>query len=816
VSRIIDADLRMQLSATEAYIPSVGEDLGNPIWEKSFAHILILRLSPFRDIAGSTAHLVLFSECRKALPEAYIDFGFFPDKRDRAILSARDLPFFYGLESGRGPADFDLIMVSNAFALELVNLSYLYSSSDLPRRASQRAAEDRAVPIVILGGSNASAAGALLLFSGDGPEEASDCLVDGIFFGEGEGTVLAQGAIGALAAALTRVAEPRAERLEKASSIEGFWRALSGKKASRKVLRPYPPNLLHYPIFNSEGAATAKLQISAGCPGFCSFCLEGWESRPYRELPVAEIAKAARELKTATGASGLEVYSYNFNTHSEAFELMFELNRIFRRVNFMSQRLDVLADSPALAGVELAADKRSFTLGIEGISDRMRRYYRKGIEARQIDEAIGRLSLPAVRELKLFYILAGIEDDRDVVEFAAFAARTAETRRRSAPGQRIIVSAGYLVRLPFTPLQYSPLCLDRDRLETIARRIEGACAAAGLEFRLSANFEEYYVDQLLTLGGRKLAPWLEATPEAGISYDGGLSRGTGSSLENFASSAASESLLGEAFTGEKDEAWRPPFAFVDENCEVLRKSYLLASDFAPKESRIEPPQSPDAEWIRRFERLMAAKRGFASTLVRVSLPLSLAWATEEYRASWIMRSIGAASEGGDSVFDAEEALFGKGGKLEGMADRFWGMAFYRLRGPDAGRMAKAAKAAGFDVVEDLPDCDRIEAEAKIPGLFAKDAEAALKSWLAEERVDFIESRVGPSRGGDSRRLSPSARDAKKRILIEAELMVHGPGTSGPFELRLQLGTKAKLASWLARMGYAARRSVSLRMLGYGE
>jgi hypothetical protein len=482
----------------------------------------------------------------------------------------------------------------------------------------------------------------------------------------------------------------------------------------------------------------------------------------------------------------------------------------------MSQRLDVLAESPALAKAELAADKRSFTLGIEGISDRMRRYYRKGIEASQIDEAIGRLSHPAVREIKLFYILAGVEDDRDIVEFAAFAARTAETRRRSAPGQRIIVSAGYLVRLPFTPLQYAPLCLDRDGLEAIARRVEGACAAAGLEFRLAANFEEYYVDQLLALGGRKLAPWLEVTPEAGISYDGGLSRGTGSSLENFAGSAASDRLLGEAFTGEKGEAWRPPLAFVDENGDVLRKNYLLASGFAPKESRVEPPQSPDAEWIRRLERLMAAKRGFASTLVRVSLPPSLAWATEEYRASWLMRSIGAASEEGASVFDAEDALFGKGGKLEGMADRFWGMAYYRLRGPDAGRMAKAAKAAGFDVMEALPDCDRIEAEAKMPGLFAKEAEAALKSWLAEERVGFIESRVGSSREAGSRRLSPSERDLKKRILFEVELTIHDPEAGDPFKAELRLGPKAKLTSWFSRMGYAARRSVSLRILGYGE
>jgi len=73
---------------------------------------------------------------------------------------------------------------------------------------------------------------------------------------------------------------------------------------------------------------------------------------------------------------------------------MFELCRVFRRVNFMSQRLDILAGSPALVSAELAADKRSFTLGIEGISERMRRYYRKGIDEVEIDEAISRLDCP--------------------------------------------------------------------------------------------------------------------------------------------------------------------------------------------------------------------------------------------------------------------------------------------------------------------------------------------------------------------------------------------------------------------------------------
>jgi hypothetical protein len=568
-------------------------------------------------------------------------------------------------------------------------------------------------------------------------------------------------------------------------------------------------------VLNSPLASAAKLQISAGCPGFCSFCLEGWESRPYRELPVAEILASARELKAASGASSLEVYSYNFNAHAGIFDLIFELGRIFRRVNFMSQRLDILADAPALAEAELTADKRSFTLGIEGLSERMRAFYRKGIDRGQIEAAVARLAAPAVRELKLFYIIAGIEDGSDVAEFADFAARIAELRRRGAPGLRVLVSAGYLVRLPFTPLEYAPLCLDRDKLEAVARRVEGVCAAAGIEFRLAADFEEYYVDQLLALGGRRLAPWLERCPAAGIVYDGALSSGNGEgqaalALEAFAHEAG---VLDEAFEAEKGEAWRPPLAFVDENHSMLYRNYLLASRFVPNEARLRLPEPQSAEGKAKLERLMDAKRGFPSILVRLTFPQGLSRAVEEYRSAWVMRALFAGDAGSRakacaSVFDAQDAHFSGGGELEGMVDRYWGQGRYRLLGPDARYLAKAAEAAGFEVLRDASAPEIIRVEADFPRDYAREAEEAFKAWLAEERIRFVEERRG-----DLRRLRPVARDAKKRMLLEATLGLSEDG--GSFRLALRLGPKARIAPWLARMSPAAARAASVRIAGYG-
>ena len=76
------------------------------------------------------------------------------------------------------------------------------------------------------------------------------------------------------------------------------------------------------------------------------------------------------QLKAETGADTLEIESFNFNTHTAIAALLLALNRLFHRVNLMSQRVDILARTPGLLDLEIAADKRSYTLGIEGISER--------------------------------------------------------------------------------------------------------------------------------------------------------------------------------------------------------------------------------------------------------------------------------------------------------------------------------------------------------------------------------------------------------------------------------------------------------------
>jgi len=812
VTPLLKPGLRSKLAAGQALVAEAAELLANPGWEAAAARVLIVRLSPFRDVDRSTSHLVLFAELRRSFPELYLDFAFFPSRAERLILreaareagdsSRQEYSWYYGIDSGRGPDHFDLVLVSNSFGLELVNLPYLFSTAGLPLRARDRGRLGAAgcpMPIVIAGGSNSSAAGPLVF-------EDGDSFVDGIFFGE------AEGAFAPIARALLERGRPTAERLAAAEAFPGFWATGSEKRVERRRYPGSPPPLVDQPLLNSGESGTVRLQISAGCPGLCSFCFEGWDRKPYRELPLAEVLEAARAMKRRTGADSVDVFSFNFNTHEEVFSLLFELGRIFRRVAFMSQRLDILAQTPLLLAAEMAADKRSFTLGVEGISARMRAFYRKGLSREDLERIVGLLAVPGVREIKLFYIISGLETEGDIAEFAAFMENLAAVRAARAPGLRILASAGFLVRIPRTPLQYAPLALDEEALRRVSDRLVEVSAASGIDFRLASRFDEYCADQLLSLRGEALAPWLAGLPARGAVYDGALDRGVWASLKAF---AEERGLLGPDFTGEKGADYRPPLPALQGGCaleagaEGLYREYEEAKAGRDKRLSLERhirPASPGE--IDRIARLKSAKAAFKPFLVSVELPDSLSGATESYKAAWVMRRLMASAPGSESwVFEAKEALFSSG-EVGGLPEGFTGKTAFALFGPKEALVAGAAEAAGFPPLgragalgENAALPASFEVEICLPeGMPGRDR--ALSRYLAGEKLAFTEGKSGSARAFE---IAP--KDRKKRIVLAAA-SEDGPEAT---VLALRLGPKARLSPWFRAEAARAWDAPSARL-----
>ena len=312
--------------------------------------------------------------------------------------------------------------------------------------------------------------------------------------------------------------------------------------------------------------------ITHGCPCLCSFCFEGHDRRPFREIASAVVLENARELKRSTGADTLEIESFNFNTHTEIAAILLGLNRIFHRVNLMSQRVDILARTPGLLDLEIAADKRSFTLGIEGISERTRGFLHKSLSLEDIRSVLEGIHARRTREVKLFYILTGRERAKDFTEFAEFTAWLKQLRLRAEAAPRILFSFGLLVRMPFTPLRHDPPLLEEEAWRQGIGRVKSICETNGFEFRLALRWSEYAATQALALGGHSLHGLLTKCADAGCVAGSGLPEQADIAVGQWIASHTGE------LSGEKPLGHPFPFPFLDdeETRSFLHRQYIDA------------------------------------------------------------------------------------------------------------------------------------------------------------------------------------------------------------------------------------------------
>ncbi|HHS98377.1 MAG TPA: radical SAM protein [Chloroflexi bacterium] len=877
------------LQQADLYALRPNPTFGNPPFEAADFRVLIVRLSPFRDVDRSLPHLFLFDAVRRALPEAYIDLAFFPPCRDRERMEKAGVPLLVGVQSLRSVEDFDLVLVSNAYSLELLNLPYLLLRSGIPLLASQR---DERWPILLLGGSNASAAHPVVGEDGDG-------LVDGIFFGEGEEWV------GPLVRALWETkGRPKRERLARAAArVKGLWvvgphplspcpppplpagegeggagrSPAGGGGEVEKALLPTPraehlsvtspllpglevgtapvpsgegqggagrspagdggevekallptPRAEHlpvdYPLLPGPEAGTARLQITYGCPAFCTFCFEGYDRRPYREVPLEDVVTVARRLKQAHGCHTLELYSFNFNTHSDILTMLFDLSRIFDRVGLKSQRVDILYRTPGLLEAEMAAEKRSFTLGIEGISERLRAWLHKSLPAEMIEGVLDRLLRERARQIKLFYLLTGYETETDLAEFRGFVRWLKDLRRRHHPTTRVVFSFGLLVRMPFTPLQFDRLFLDPEEWKPILGPTKSICETNGFEFRLAAPWEEYATSQVLAMGGHWLLEPLLMLAEQGHCYDERLTPGCWESLHRW---LVEHGRWTPDFLGEKDPSYPFAFPFLRSNVsteflyrqyrrarEGVDEGYCLGNEEGPGRClgcgactdaqrraitghRLRQPGQERSP--ARLRELVRAKRRLRPVYVRLRLPSAVAGAVPEWVNAWVMRGVlQACPEQVDNLLSARESLFTVGDNRKRYPHGLYGETVFAFRAWDAEALLEALATAGDRLQEFFDYLSPVEGFE--PGRFSRatlglilpadrfpDAAHRLRDFLRDSYVPCNLRREGERLYFD---LPPKA--LRKRVLFAG----WGRQEEGQCHLHLEIGPKFDLLSFL--------------------
>ncbi len=477
-------------------------------WEERPLRVLITRMSTYLDTSESFTHPLLY-QALADLPGIYPDLAFLPPPRDGDIMTRDGVPWLLGTQSKRGPMDFDVIALSNAIVQELVNLPALMERSGLAVPAQERL-QRADLPLILIGGANSLHTSLL---------DHDDSPVDGIFTGEQIEDIQE---IMLVCADAKRAGIPKAALLDKLLEVPGFARPGQEKRARkrnketldlRKVKAPRPV------IYKLEGLGQEPVAISRGCPAFCSFCAESFDTKPYRENPVDAVVGNALKLKRDMGLEGIDLFSFNFNFYQDLYPLLEALAQNFSAIGLKSQRFDMIARDPAILDYLRAVGKGSLTFGMEGISARIRRYLQKGLDEPDLWKALGAVLKRPLRELKVFMIATGVEEEEDFREFEVFVKRLPEIMRSASHRPRVVFSATPLVRFPWTPLEFAP-AFAPEVYSKVTRRLGHIARMAGFEYRGAADEAENYVSQVLVRadGPGFWSALKEATAETGFKY----------------------------------------------------------------------------------------------------------------------------------------------------------------------------------------------------------------------------------------------------------------------------------------------------------
>jgi radical SAM superfamily enzyme YgiQ (UPF0313 family) len=764
----------------------------NPAWEEALGHVLILRLSAFADVERSTPHLFLAGEVRRGRRSAFIDMAFLPRREDSLLMEQAGLPLILGTQSHRPLGDFDLVLLSNSYLLELANLPFLLSHSGVPLWSRQR---EQQWPLLILGGSNATASHALV-------SEDGDCMVDAIFFGEGEGVVAG------MVPKLLRADRPvRRKRLDEiAAETDGLWQPGGEAREIHRArcdVGAAAAEPFQQPVLPGAEATTARLSITLGCPCLCSFCYEGYDRRPFREVPAEAIVAAARRLKCEAGASTLELASFNFNTHSELARLLIALNRLFLRVNLMSQRVDILARTPGLLDLELAADKRTFTLGIEGISGRQRSFLHKSLADADIRRAMEAVCGRRIREVKLFYILTGRETGDDFAELAGFVKWLKDLRRRADAPPRFVFSFGMLVRMPFTPLRHDPPVLSKLLWRPLLGRAKSICETNGLEFRLSHQWPEYAATQALALGDPSPAELLVRLSERGCVSGEGLPRDAVRDVEQWIEEHR------EWLLAEKPQDYGFAFSFLDtENSrKALFRQYVGAK--AGKDAGYSGDQNRSgvsAESVRELAAITQAKHKLSPVHREAAFPREAAGLGTEWKESWLMRRFLALCPGQiDNVLSFRETLLEPSG-LFGPDSAWFGKSVVAVTAWDLASFAQAARSVPELFGDEMPafvpgTWVRLQMSLSLPARYFPDPAGRLAAFLKD-----CHAPVTIRRDGDSFELIVPEKSARKKSVLAGK----GAQTADGTRMELVIGTRLPVDVFLSSFGSAAGEKGSAR------
>ncbi|HLE09789.1 MAG: hypothetical protein A2504_11270 [Bdellovibrionales bacterium RIFOXYD12_FULL_39_22] len=444
--------------------------------------LLIVRPSSYADVANSFTHQYLY-QLAASNNNIFPDLAYLPSAVERKIFEKENISWVFGTKSKKAMSEFFAVAFSLSIVQEIINLPQMLRHSGIPLDKQERMKRDD-LPLIILGG--ASALWTPILWG-------ENSLVDLVFVGDDPATI---------EKLFAGLAQGKMERKSKDTILEQL--ACLPGVILPDVLRPVryalAKSALQYErgpvLYNQESMGEGHLKISSGCRGFCSFCAESWEKRPYKDYECSSLLASAKRAKANMGLERIDLFSFSFNMYKELQPLLFGLLALFKAIGLKSERFDYLALDLGLWDTQKLLGKSIISCGLEGISPRLRRFLNKNLTEELLRKGIELVLRDGQRELKIFLLATGREEEADYVEFEEFVELVRKKREQYGDKTRVIFSITPLVRFPFTPLAFDHIP-QINTLEKSIQRVEKIVVQSGLEFRLSMSLAEWSVSQTL-------------------------------------------------------------------------------------------------------------------------------------------------------------------------------------------------------------------------------------------------------------------------------------------------------------------------------
>lgn len=549
--------LRKSLHKFDSPYAYIGGEANSPDmtrYRDAEVKILIARLSTYESVSLSMSHS-LMAQIYGELPFTFVDFAFLPKPNDYNMLIENDFPVWFGTNTKLAPKRFDVLSITHAVSMEQLNFVSLLHDSGIPLFKNQRM-EREDIPIIIVGGANSGTTAPLSGEFVDSKGNSYAHFIDAVIYGDGEQAaqefmrVVQEGKqkgwskqeiLRACHGRVMGFYEPDCyvHEYDGAGSITKIRHAEGREYAQFPVTRANVDNLdtvrtLETKVlpYTGDGASVdVAIAGSVGCIGSagwgaCSFCREGSEG-PYRERSLPKVMDALDAATKNQGTKEVSFFSLNFNQYSDFFPLVEQSVRKGYKVGLISQRIDMLAETPEQIKVQRWLKKSNFTLGVEGISGRTRAYLNKNLQEWEILLCAAEMMKEGAGELKFFQIVTGLESKHDVEEFCKLMEKVNALRQKIGATTRFRVSFTPLFPSAFTALQFAPcnaaIMHGTRSLDTLFQRAK----ELGWGRRLSVSGEEPLISNTINHGGRNITKLLLASHfQDGYRFYGNVPKGT--------------------------------------------------------------------------------------------------------------------------------------------------------------------------------------------------------------------------------------------------------------------------------------------------